>query len=1024
MKKNIRITLIAAIFVCGIVMSLHAASDNIVKNPGFESDMSDWTVSNSGGAGVETITEEDAYSGHKCLKMRNDIHASGTAVQNLGTLVPGQSYIFSAMFKTSVNHCAYIRLKDNNWKNASGSVSPKYFTVKIYGSGKWEKASEIIRIPVKDDFGESTANHDWSVLLYGATPSNNKDTICYDDISFSLGNMFLSQFGPANDSNAKTIDFGSEDESRGGIVYTASAMSEKEYEGNDNYRSVLPKKTVYVDIPAFNVDEKGLPLSPMLLEIRYKDTIDEEKYEDSTHRTYHRAFIYSKIDFYSTEPYSRKERQYYKLCGMGHSADGQWIYEQHLIPKTPFQLLRAIDGKFTLRINMPNEGPDDETLRIPIDYISLRKITDEESRMLSDKNRDLLGFYKVEMPADQPAMPVDYTSGDLVVFTRDIMKPVYPRTKPAEDEIDREMNAVSAPGEIEPISFALYSRNGINDLSFEVSDLTCAEKKTAISKENIYIFKVICGEKRVNSYSSNRPRGYGVIPDRLEIVDDLDIAPDTSERIWLKVHIPENTAGGIYIGSVGVKKNGAPYKSVPLKLDVLDIPLDLPENLNIVYSDPYLRTYSTEMQKVCGLFRETGFDMFMYPQCSNIAQNGKIVDFNIQAVNDEVDKFKQENIAKKGKMIISAPASAIYSYIFKTSLVSSDLNVYERLSSPEFTEAYGMLIRKIIRLGDEKGVSFIFTLIDEPGSDPYKRILADRIAAIIKNNGGKTTVTYYTSCENEISSGEYITPNGVLPPLTGLVDYKVWSPSSLGDGYIKGYENFGYYTTSTSYLRNPIYNRYLHGILACATDAKIVSAYAMGDYIQDPFNDFDATSHYIYPFTYPDFLYAYPTWDDGKLIHTMSLEGIREGIKDAKYAATLKRLISEYPSSADAVAAAAYLNAMFNRIDKNYWAACTSDVSPVGYYGRILSQISLGSDSNEFEAFTEFRMGMAEFIKRILSRRGNEGDVDGNGVVDIVDLILVSREMGMTSGFNPANDQNGDQRVDIMDLITVIRNME
>jgi len=52
------------------------------------------------------------------------------------------------------------------------------------------------------------------------------------------------------------------------------------------------------------------------------------------------------------------------------------------------------------------------------------------------------------------------------------------------------------------------------------------------------------------------------------------------------------------------------------------------------------------------------------------------------------------------------------------------------------------------------------------------------------------------------------------------------------------------------------------------------------------------------------------------------------------------------------------------------------------------------------------------------------GDVDGNGVVDIQDIVLATTSYRSVTGgpnWNPNADLNGDGRVDIFDLTTIIR---
>jgi len=568
------------------------------------------------------------------------------------------------------------------------------------------------------------------------------------------------------------------------------------------------------------------------------------------------------------------------------------------------------------------------------------------------------------------------------------MMPVYNHTKPKQEEISKANSGISsfsALGEIEPLSFAIYSKNGIQNLNIEASDLIYGTKN--ISKENILIQKVVYDEKRTAPYRTVYARAYALIPDRLEDFSILNVEAGTSERIWLKIKVPENIDGGIYNGSIVIKQNSLVKKTIPISLNVLPIKLNLSENINPVYSDSFLRLYSNNISKIFEFYRETGFDPFIYsnyPQLEPIINRSDkriIVGYNTTRFESNIDRMIREGFLKKTMFIETFGLwQSVYYKIFGISsyTLSDPKMFYYELSNETFVNAFSLAIQKFQEIGRAKNVTFVFSCVDEPGNSVEKMIIAERIFTIIKNNSANTTVTYYDSCEGDwnLTSGNnsegypispntkgYVVPNNIIPSLKNLVDYKVWAPSYQGGGYRRGYGNYGYYTTSTSYLRNPIYNRFLHGLLAFRTDAKAVSAYAMGSYVNDPFNDFDAHAIYIYPFTYPDFLFAYPTWD-GKLIPTLAAEGIREGIKDAKYIATLKELIENNPG-ATAGEAQAYLDSIKSRINPDYWSTYPSNTTQFGYAQFILRDVSETGNSEDFEAFTNIRANISDYIVKL-----------------------------------------------------------
>jgi hypothetical protein len=54
--------------------------------------------------------------------------------------------------------------------------------------------------------------------------------------------------------------------------------------------------------------------------------------------------------------------------------------------------------------------------------------------------------------------------------------------------------------------------------------------------------------------------------------------------------------------------------------------------------------------------------------------------------------------------------------------------------------------------------------------------------------------------------------------------------------------------------------------------------------------------------------------------------------------------------------------------------------------------------------------------------QANPGDVDCDGDVDIIDLVIIAQNFNKSSGFYEGADQNNDGRVDIVDLVIVAQN--
>jgi parallel beta-helix repeat protein len=827
-------------------------------------------------------------------------------------------------------------------------------------------------------------------------PALTTGTVWWDDFSLVEEVEYLPPYGCENEPNAKTVNFGGTETNINWIsAYNSVGTHWSDVTGamgdpctdpddnNINYRTTKVGRTMVIEFPAFNNDANGLPLTPMLLEIMFKDTTDVTGF-----------VVRSKIGHINPDPnydiidpndeITDGNDRDKDIAHLGDCNDGRWKYVQYAFQKSDFQLLRAIDGKFTIKIYSPWYSGG-----IPINYVSLRAITQEEYEAFANKQRAMRGFYEIEMPANNPDNP-SYADPSLTVFVRDIMHPVYQHTKPDVNE-PNNISTFSAWGEIEPACFSIYSEKGLADLKITVSDLT--HGGSVITNSNITAYHVVYDEKRLGD--TQGIRSYSLLQDRIEEFNSLSIEPNTSESVWLKIHIPDEAnglAGGLYQGQVTIERNDGEPNYVPIEVYIYDITLSSPARTYPVFMDNYL---SDDRDVVFNAVAETGFDpvggyysgLILHIDISTDPCKPHSVVFDDSNFLEDLNDAKAKGFAKNMVLVWLDEwysIRPIYSIVMPSDhndYNHNDPNLYAHLSEPNFANAFGALVEEYIKIGDACDINFIFFLVDEPGNDPYRRILTDRLANIMKDPryvdpciGGpyykvNTTVSYYASCDEECLPGDYNVPtaNHKIPPLINLVDYKIWPIYGLDGGYAKHQApdyngQFGYYTTHYSQLRNPVYNRFLHGLFALRTEAKMVIDWKMGGGENDPYNDFDGEAGDICPFTYPDFIYTYPSWS-GKLHYIIGgLEAIREGIKDGRYIATLEKLIAEEPNNAAAQAAQDYLDDLKDRVDPNYNEAYEYQSTELGHYEAILKKISETSDPNDYEVFTRVRRQIAEYI--------------------------------------------------------------
>ncbi len=822
------------------------------------------------------------------------------------------------------------------------------FPTNFYTPTAWTSVQALLRTSTGASFVR--------LLLTGNYDTSH--TTWFDDVSLVRlpdgPDAMLPPAGPLDTASARSIDFGPVPAVSAGAAYTESAVGPGGSTGGTTFQPLLPRSRLVVQFPAFNVDADGLPLSPFLLEVRYRDTVDAAL--STVNTTDHRASVGSRVDFIPDDPLVPNTRAWLPVAlGLGRNADGKWLVGQAAFAPSAFPLLRARDGMFSFSISMPDVIAEDAALQLPLDYITLRAITQEEYGAFFGEARGRQGYYEVPLPADQSG---ETFTEPYVVFKRDEMAAVSPRTQPSRAELVDRLSTFTAPGEIEPLSVALYSHGGVSNLSFTLSDLQSAEGGT-IPASALSLRRVMYDEKLAREYPK---RGYALMPDRLEPFDTLSLAARTTALLWLHVHVPSDAAPGTYRGEVRVSDG----RVLPLRLTVLPLTLDHSRAVNAVYHDPFLKPISLDTAESFRFYREYGLDPFYYDTKITPIKDaqGAVTGFDTTQLALRLDRMVEEGFLKDRAIFQPNNWGSIYRAVYGVSAGSTAATLWDDLSRPEFVAAFGAYIRKVIELGDARGVQWYFSVADEPGVNPELRITCDRLYTVIRANGGKTAVTSYSSLAQVLSGsalGAYQVPGGAVPSLFPLLDVPVLAmrETSYRDRIPGGK---GYYTTYFSNLRYPVYNRFLHGLGAFSFDATIVSAYAMSDFIMDPLNDFDVNPKREKKL-YPDFVLAYPTWKGG-LQPLMAAEGIREGIKDARYLATLQRLLQEHPGHPAAGAARTLLADLRARITPDPWSH-TVTARQDGYYEEILKDVSPTGDPGDFAAFTAVRRQLAGGILRI-----------------------------------------------------------
>lgn len=839
-------------------------------------------------------------------------------------------------------------------------------------------------------------------------------------------------FGCHNDPSSKCLDIGSANENPSGIYLSKRLLraSPKGYEyidqnvsdmfpGNSETYSTWDYKSFVAQFPGTgsgyslkeyrisfdsfgNLGDNGFPIDDYLLEIHYKDVYRN----DGTSFAYgQRLLIESAVNYGSL---GSDTIEIGKLLGTGNN---EWRYEQIYLPKNNLQKIRAVDGKFIFTLK--EFRTIDNRVPVPIDYISLKKLTNDDAKRFTDWQKSRLGRLDYTETNSLTSFDEDYTW-----YSVPSMKPIYPNQVPLQTEVKKPIAISSAYSQIEPFNFGVYAKSAMSNASFRINDLALEGRPdTKLPSSKITVSKVVYSDK-MWSGSGNK---YGLMPDypkELGTDETFDIGAGKSQQFWGEVTIDSNIPGGVYSGTIDIRRNDT-IESIPLSVKVVPTTLAKPDYISAAYHDPT----SLNSRTIRGVPHYS-----LYGQADTVMEDMKahginniIGDLNIgfasstdaTCSNDlDYSKFEDNFNLLKSKGLISKVAvykiAPLYSNITSV-CASGKTDWWDIYRDPASMAKFETALTHVKAFVESKDTEIILIGEDEPDQQADRHMQVMVTSTIAHRVGIKIWSTYSSEASRVRNCQEKTSPEGVDPPtysyctpcnsmeqdfckvnssgipqMDGLdpyVDYKAWAMSTINQdgrndrGRPGFYDTFGYYTTFQSQKRSPIINRFLNGLYAEKAEGvgtKILINWAyIGEAGSDPYNDFDQNPRYGSARYRPDYLWSYPSWD-GKPIPTFAMKGLREGIKDAEYLATLKELIAKHPDDATAVSAQEFLNTTFDgdHVKPRFHEQYSAEATEFGIQGVITKYLSKGLEANDenaddYEIFDDIRNQMITYIERL-----------------------------------------------------------
>ncbi len=226
--------------------------------------------------------------------------------------------------------------------------------------------------------------------------------------------------------------------------------------------------------------------------------------------------------------------------------------------------------------------------------------------------------------------------GSVVVFRKPLFTDkgefsvLLPSTKPRISEVISEVRLRATPGEYEPVSFAVFSKNSpLNAITAQVSSLTSASRGVIdASQIDLRVVKVwnraglgsASGAGSALGRSKLRWSEFGIddrgildanmlvyndqenlqalerynadgsyVPPSISTTFLTSIGRGESKQFWVTVHVPAGTAPGEYIGRITLRSpNLATPLVIPIHVEVLPFLLDEPALVRSIYYRNFL----------------------------------------------------------------------------------------------------------------------------------------------------------------------------------------------------------------------------------------------------------------------------------------------------------------------------------------------------------------------------------------------------------------------------------------------------
>jgi len=474
-----------------------------------------------------------------------------------------------------------------------------------------------------------------------------------------------------------------------------------------------------------------------------------------------------------------------------------------------------------------------------------------------------------------------------VMFVPEVVDAIPYDYLPKRRDLSAPLENFGALGQRVPVTFGFYCDEPLSKVRVEVSDLKARRGGGVIGRDCIEVRKALYWAQRTGWHSKQ----FRIVPEMLERFSAVELEPEVVHQFWLTVHIPPDARPGDYGGTVRVVGEGGQVAERELRLEVLPFALEHPEGkVWGLYSDSRRWKDYPDERVLAELIdiKQHGIDtLVMYPlKHSEISYENGRLSVDLTEFKKYMRLYMQAGLGGPVCMSFQGLDGVAYR-LTKTKRPEC---------TEEFRKVFTGIVKAVADCGKREGwPDAVYHFVDEPSgrNEKYAR-LAVMCLRLAKEAGFRTFVTAVDPAFT----------NEKLDPYLDVRCYSIGSSVVSAEKNRRAVEDCKksgdayWWYGSGSYIGqdgNAIRNRMLCGFVFAKSGATGQWSWTFQRCKDSPYSDFDGLGRR----EAKDACITYPARNAPELCTTLQWEGIREGVDDAKYVATLRARIEACEASGD-----------------------------------------------------------------------------------------------------------------------------